>query len=88
MLYWSIEIYSDNNHIKIFGKESKNNDLGKRHPIFLKYIKNPYNIDLWNIISEANRKYYENNNNKYLVYSCPFMCGGNYFYLTVFFCNN
>ncbi len=73
-----IEISSDDNDIEIFKKEIKefeNDNLVKQNPIFSKYIQNPYNINLWNIINEANRKYQEKEN-KYLVYSCPFMCGG------------
>jgi hypothetical protein len=70
--YWWIEIY-------LFEKQNnelENDELGKQDPIYAKYIHNPYNINLWNIIKEANRKYEQNNNNKYLVYSCRFMCGG------------
>jgi len=78
--YWWIEIYSNDNHIEIFEKKIRNfenDELGKKHPIYLKYIQNPYYINIWNIINEANRKYQDNNNNnKYLVYSCRFMCGG------------
>ena len=58
-----------------FLMKKKNDNLEKQNPIFSKYIQNPYNINVWNIIKEANQKYQENNN-KYLVYSCPFMCGG------------
>ncbi|UJR38524.1 hypothetical protein I4U23_031192 [Adineta vaga] len=55
----------------------QNDLLEKSNPIFSKYLQNPYKINLWRIINESNRKY-ENNysNTKYLVYSCPFMCGG------------
>ncbi len=76
--YWWIEIYSPDHPIDIFEnelKETENDELGKNHPIFAKYIQHPYNIDVWNIINEANRKY-EEKNPKYLVYSCRFMCGG------------
>lgn len=83
--YWWIEIYSRTSNNDLFEKEFRNNDLEKKHPIFSKYIQNPYNIDIWNIINEANRKY-EENTNKYLVYSCPFMCGGKSF--ISFFLNN
>ncbi len=72
LCYWWTE---RDNHIEIFRKETKNDNLEKRHPIFSKYIQNPYEINIWNIINEANRKYKENQT-KYLVYSCPFMCGG------------
>jgi cell division protein FtsI/penicillin-binding protein 2 len=78
LCYWWIEIYSHDNNIELFDKQIENNDLEKTHPIFSKYIQDPYNINVRNIINEANRKY-EDNNNKYLVYSCPFMCGGKIF---------
>ncbi|CAF0736362.1 unnamed protein product [Adineta steineri] len=73
-----MEINSQHNDIKIIQneiEEKKNNDLKQRHPIIWKYIQNPYDINVWNIINEANRKY-EQNKTKYLVYSCRFMCGG------------
>jgi len=72
-----MEIYSNSNNNQLFEKERrqfKNDDLGKIDPIYFKYINDPYNINILNIINEANRKYQENN--KYLVYSCQFMCGG------------
>jgi hypothetical protein len=75
LCYWWIEIYSRSNNIQSFEKEIENDELEKKHPIYSKYIKDPYNINIWNIINEANRKYHENNT-KYLVYSCRFMCGG------------
>ena len=56
-------------------EESKNEFLANRHPIFSKYIKDPYDINVWKIIHEANENY-QNNQKKYLVYSCRFMCGG------------
>jgi hypothetical protein len=82
--YLFIEIYSDNNDIQLYEqripKFEKENDLKREHPIFSQYIENPYNIDVLSIIDEANRKYQEKatlaNKTKYLVYSCPFMCGG------------
>lgn len=84
--YWWIEINSFNNDQNVFEqqeKESENIKLEKQDPIYAKYIRNPYNINLSNIIKEANRKYQENN--KYLVYSCRFMCGGK---IKIFISNN
>ncbi|CAF3355604.1 unnamed protein product [Rotaria socialis] len=81
--YWCFEIYAYNSDIKIFKKdvvekfrhETQNDDLERVHPILAKYIQSPYNINVWSMIREANRKY-ERNKSTYLVYSCPFMCGG------------
>ncbi|CAF2619310.1 unnamed protein product [Rotaria sp. Silwood2] len=80
--YWCNEINSYNHDIEKFEKEpgefrkhTRNDSLEKNHPILLKFIQDPYNINVWGIITEANRKY-QQNKNKYLVYSCPFMCGG------------
>jgi hypothetical protein len=74
-----MEIYSNSNNNRLFEKDKRrefiNDDLGKMDPIYFKYIEDPYNINILNIINEANRKYQENNN-KYLIYSCRFMCGG------------
>ena len=44
-------------------------------PIIFKYVNQPFNIHVDKIIDEAKRKYYDQNE-KYLVYSCRFMCGG------------
>lgn len=46
----------------------------RANPIFSKYLQSPFDIDLFAIIDEANRKYRDVD--RYLVYSCPFMCGG------------
>lgn len=80
--YWCTEKSSQDNRFELdekktneFRKDMYNSDFKTSNPILLKYIGNPYNIDVWSIINEANRKYRENNH-KYLVYSCPFMCGG------------
>lgn len=75
--YWWIEIYSYEYHIQLIKEkiEIENDQLGRQDEIYLKYLQNPYNINIWNIIQEANKKYQENNE-KYLVYSCRFMCGG------------
>lgn len=79
--YWSIEIYFSNNENQLFeNHQSKNDELAKLDPIFNKYIRHPFNINIWNIIQDSNRKYQQNHlNRKYLVYSCRFMCGGNTF---------
>lgn len=86
IFYWWIEISSYKNSIGINSKDKfniENENLGKENEIYFKYIENPYNIDIWNIIKEANRKYQENNT-KYLVYSCRFMCGGNFIIKNLF----
>ena len=77
--YWWIEIYSFKYEQNLFeqqNNQSENDQLIEQDPIYARYIQHPYNIDLWSIIKEANSKYQENNEKKYLVYSCRFMCGG------------
>ena len=72
--YWWIEIHFHEDN-QIFQAEIITDDLTIKHPIFSKYSHEPYHINVRNIINEANQKY-QQNRDKYLVYSCPFMCGG------------
>lgn len=79
---WCFEVFSYDDNVKLLQNdveqlrdETQNNDIKNVHPVFAKYINEPYDINIWNIIHEANKKYHENSN-QYLVYSCPFMCGG------------
>lgn len=86
--YWSIEMHFSKNEEDLFKNQnqiqSENVQLAKSNPILNKFIQPPFNINVWNIIQQANLKYEQNHSNsKYLVYSCRFMCGGTIFYLLI-----
>ena len=65
---------------------SREDPYGRPDEILSKYVQEPYNIDVWSIIHEARRKYEQkstgDNENRYVVYSCPFMCGGELHWLS------
>lgn len=70
--YWWKE-FDSNNEEDLFQNQIK--QLEFNDPIISKYINDPFNIHVEKIINEAKRKY-QQTNEKYLVYSCRFMCGG------------
>ncbi|CAF1409245.1 unnamed protein product [Adineta ricciae] len=78
--YQFLELSSYPTEITIISEDFdklQNRFLEKSSEIFSKYLRSPYEINIWRIINESNAKYADkSSNNKYLVYSCPFMCGG------------
>ena len=69
--YWWIEIDSNEQVFYNQIEQIQPEDL-----ILSKYLNDPYQINVWNIINQSKRKYFDSKHDKYLVYSCRFMCGG------------
>lgn len=70
--YWWIEIDSTEQFLYNQIEQSQFDD----DPILSKYFTDPYQINIWNIINQSKRNYFNSQHDKYLVYSCRFMCGG------------